>query len=406
MLTDINWPSPQRLAVKVKTAAEKMIRQEHPWLFESSITKQNPVEGRAGDLAIVFDHKKNKFLALGLYDPDSPMRIKLLQFKKPSQLNEQWFEQKIKSAYDLRTPLLQTQTTGYRLIHGENDGLPDLITDVYQDVLVVKLYSAIWLPYLKEILPLLIKYSQCHTIVLRLSRSLQSKPDYLNGLYDGQIIYGSLPQEEIQFLEHGLQFSANVVHGHKTGYFLDHRHNRKKVGLLANGKTVLDVFSYAGGFTVHAFKGGATKVISLDISNQALAIAQKNVRLNFTDAQHEILAVDAFEGLAQLAAQGKQFDIVVIDPPSFAKRDAERERALQSYAKLTQLGVQLVKKNGLLVMASCSSRIKAEDFFPVVIQTLKESGRPFKELERTFHDIDHPIGFKEGEYLKCGYYRL
>lgn len=391
-----------RIAIKVKSSVEKIIRKGHPWLFENGITKVSK-EGKAGDLAIIFDNKKNKFLAIGLYDPFSPIRVKVLQANKSANINEAWFENKIQSAYEKRLPLLQTKTNSYRLIYGENDGLPSLIADVYDDVLVMKIYSLIWLPFLEILQPILLKISQCKTLVLRLSRNVQQQKTELNGLHDGQVLHGILENETIIFTEHGLKFQANVIKGHKTGYFLDHRHNRKKVGELAKGKRVLDVFSYAGGFSVHALAGGAKEVISLDISKQALALSEENAALNSHRGQHKTMAIDAFEGLEQLRRQGKKFDLVIIDPPSFAKKDAEKQRALHSYGRLAKLGVQLVAKNGILLLASCSSRVTADEFFETVLPIVQNTKRPFHIIEKTFHDIDHPISFREGAYLKSIY---
>ena len=402
ILTNLPEFSLQRLALKVKPRGETMLRKGHPWLFESAIIKQNK-PGNAGDMAIIYD-KKNKFLAIGLYDPYSPIRVKILASKKQVQINASWFEVKIAAAYELRKPLLETDTSSYRLIHGENDGFPGLIADVYADVLVVKLYTPIWMPYLKTVLPILLKQSNCKCIVLRLSRNLQNLPELLHGLKDGSILYGKLDAEEIIFKEHGLLFSANVIHGHKTGYFLDHRHNRKRLGELAGGKTVLDVFSYAGGFTVHALAGGAKEVTSLDISKQALEMAKKNVALNFENVNHKTMAEDAFAGLQKLFDENKKFDIVVVDPPSFAKKDAEREKALHSYGRLAKLAVRLVKKNGVLLLASCSSRVSADEFFARVSGELRSCNRKITELEKSFHDVDHPVGFAEGGYLKSVYF--
>lgn len=408
MFSKLSSYSPKSIAIKVKPVVERIVRKAHPWIFEEAIVKQS-VDGKSGDLAIVYDQKKNKFLALGLYDPHSPIRIKLLQYHQPAKINKDWFQQKIEKSYQIRQSLLTTtDTNSYRLIHGENDGLPSFIADIYADVLVVKLYAAIWLPYLKTILPILQSITGCKVIVLRLSRSLQNLTEELQGLEDGQVLYGKLKKEEVIFREHGLQFSANVVKGHKTGYFLDHRHNRLKVGKMAKNKKVLDVFAYAGGFSVHALGGGAIEVVSLDISKHALEMAKKNVALNprLNVSKHKILVADAFEGLKQLYKQKRFFDIVVVDPPSFAKRDSERKKALKKYAQLCQLAIPLVSKGGILLMASCSSRVSANDFFEVILQNLQSSGRRFRELERTFHDIDHPIGFEEGKYLKAIYYRM
>ncbi|WP_103068304.1 class I SAM-dependent rRNA methyltransferase [Aquimarina sediminis] len=394
----------KRLAIKLKPSAEKIVKRKHPWVFEDSIAKQN-IEGDTGDLVIVYDTKKNNFLACGLYDPYSPIRVKLIHFGKPTQINEDWFAAKVSQAYEIRKPLLKTDTNSYRLLFGENDNLPGFIADIYDNVLVVKLYSHIWFPYLNWIIKPLIDITGCDCIVLRLSRMLQSKGEIYN-LKDGQVIYGTLENEVIIFREHGVLFSANVIKGHKTGYFLDHRHNRKRVGELAKGKTVLDVFSYAGGFSVHALKGGAKEVISLDISKQALDMAKENSTLNIHQGKHKIMVADAFEGLQSLIDTKKKFDIVVIDPPSFAKRESEIQKAKNSYARLAVLGSKLVVNNGILVLASCSSRVIAEDFFDISEESIISTGRTFSILQKTKHDIDHPINFPEGAYLKCGYYRL
>lgn len=396
---------PEHLAFKVKSAVERAIRQEHPWVFEGGIVKQSKA-GKAGDLAVIFDNKDNKFLAVGLYDPLSPIRIKLLQFKNPAHIDEHWFRNKIAQAANIREPLFATDTNSYRLIHGENDGLPGLVADVYDTVLVIKLYTAIWLPYLQDLLPILLTVSSCETVVLRLSRALQNEPEVMQGLQDGQVLRGKLVEETIIFREHGLRFAANVVHGHKTGYFLDHRHNRQKIGTLAAGKNVLDIFAYAGGFSVHALAGGAREVTSLDISQQALEMAKKNVALNELQAHHQTMAMDAFAGLEQLYQEGKRFDVVIVDPPSFAKRDNERDKALLSYARLARLAVRIVQRSGILMLASCSSRVSAEDFFATVLAEMNKSERKYQELERTFHDIDHPIGFPEGAYLKSIYFQM
>lgn len=394
----------QRLAIKLKPSAEKMVRKEHPWIFENSIAKQSN-KGNTGDLAIIYDNKKNKILAIGLYDPYSPIRIKLIQFKKAAQINNDWFATRIQEAYQLRKPLLETDTNSYRLLFGENDRMPGFIADVYNQVLVIKLYSHIWFPYLNWIVPHLIEVSNCNTVVLRLSRSLQTTGNTF-GVSDGDVIYGTLKDEVVIFREHGVLFSANVIKGHKTGYFLDHRHNRKRVGELANNKTVLDVFSYAGGFSIHALTGSAKEVTSLDISKHALEMAKENAQLNTHSGTHNIMVADAFEGLQQLIDDKQRFDIVVIDPPSFAKRESEIDGAKNSYARLARLGARLVVNKGILVLASCSSRVQSDVFFSICEEHIINAGRSFTILEKTFHDIDHPIAFKEGAYLKCGYYLL
>lgn len=400
----IEFPNIQtkRLAVKLKSKAEKYVKQGHPWIFEDSITKINK-QGEAGDITVLFDQHKDKVFAIGLYDPDSPIRIKVIS-ASPAKIDANFFKEKIAVAFSKRKQLLETDTDSYRFIFGENDGFPGLIADVYKHVLVVKLYTPIWFPYLESILPELVQMSKCETVVMRLSRNLQRLDTY--GITDGQVIDGVLSDEVVYFKEHGIKFSANVIHGHKTGYFLDHRHNRKRVGELSKGKRVLDVFSYAGGFSVHALAGGANEVVSLDISAQALKVAIQNGKLNLNNGVHKTMAIDAFIGLQQLIDAKERFDIVVIDPPSFAKSAKEIDSAKHSYSRLAILGAQLVTQKGILVLASCSSRVSPQQFFDISEQGIIKAQREFKRIDKTFHDSDHPIGFPEGAYLKCGYYRL
>jgi len=393
----------QTLAIKLTSVGERSVRSHHPWIFSESIEKVSK-EGKAGDICIIFSHTKNKVIGVGLYDPDSPIRIKMLHFDSGAKLTADFFSEKINAAFALRQHLLQSKTNSYRLLFGENDGFPGLIADVYDHVLVVKLYSAIWFPYFESILNILIEVSECDCSVLRLSRALQQSPQH--GLTDGTVIFGTLTEEVVPFMEHGVRFSANVIKGHKTGYFLDHRENRRQVGKLSKGMKVLDVFSYAGGFSVHALAGGAKEVTSLDISKQALDVALENGKLNSYSGQHHIIAGDAFKELERLISEKKKYNIVVIDPPSFAKSAKETAMARKKYAQLAQLGVQLTAPNGLLVLASCSSRILAVDFFRINTEALKASGRGFQVENKTYHDEDHPIGFPEGAYLKCGYYRI
>jgi 23S rRNA (cytosine1962-C5)-methyltransferase len=392
----------KRLAVKLNAKGEQFVVKGHPWVFSNSIVKIND-DAQTGDLAIVFSKNKNKLIGIGLYDANSPIRIKMLH-NGPATIDETFFKKKIEEAYKKRMPLFKTNTNSYRLIFGENDGFPGLIADVYAEVLVMKLYSEIWLPYLEEILPSLQEVSKAKTVVLRLSRSLKNSE--LHNFKDGEVIYGKLNNEVVEFVEHDVKFSANVTKGHKTGYFLDHRANRKQVGAWSKGKIVLDVFSYAGGFSVHALYNGAKEVTSLDISKQALEIAVQNGKLNNYAGTHKTIAGDAFVEMEKLINNKQTFDVVVIDPPSFAKQASEISLAKKKYAQLAVLGVRLTSKKGLLVLASCSSRVVSQSFFNINTQSLNNEGRTYKTILTTQHDIDHPITFPEGAYLKCAYYRF
>jgi 23S rRNA (cytosine1962-C5)-methyltransferase len=394
----------KNLAVKLSAKGEQFVVKGHPWVFSNSIIKIND-DPQTGDLAIIFSKNKNKVVGLGLYDTDSPIRIKIIHNAETKvEINATFFHHKIEAAFKKRAELLQTNTNSYRLLFGENDGFPGLIADVYDKVLVVKLYSEIWIPYLEPILESLQQISDAETVVMRLSRSLQNSNNH--ELSDGEVIFGTLENEVVKFVEHDVKFTANVIKGHKTGYFLDHRDNRRRVGEFSKGKTVLDVFSYAGGFSVHALANGATEVTSLDISKQALDLARANGKLNTYLGQHKTISGDAFKEMKALIKTGKRFDVVVIDPPSFAKQQSEIDLAKKKYAQLAQLGAQLTAKNGLLVLASCSSRVLAQAFFDLNVQALNSQTRLYETLLKTKHDSDHPISFPEGAYLKCAYYRF
>jgi len=391
-------------ATKLSISAENYVKKGHPWVFSESIIKLSD-KAITGDLLIIFSQKNNKLIGIGLFDADSPIRIKVIYHgAKSIKVNDGFFKRKIEIAKEKRLSLLETKTNSYRLIFGENDGFPSLIADVYNKILVIKLYSGIWFPYLQGLVLSLKEISNSETVVLRLSRSLQNSNSHT--FEDGEVILGELNNEIVEFVEHGINFSANVIKGHKTGYFLDHRENRRQVGLLSKNKSVLDVFSYAGGFSVHALANGATEVTSVDISERALETALQNGKLNQYSGEHEIIVGDAFEILNQLIAKGKTYDVVVIDPPSFAKRESEINLAKKKYAQLAQLGEKLTSTNGILVLASCSSRVTADVFWEINDKTLKKSKRNHSVMQKTRHDVDHPVGFPEGAYLKCGYYRL
>lgn len=396
--------TPKRLAVKLNAKGEQFVVKGHPWVFSNSIVKIND-NASTGDLAIIFSKNKNKVVGLGLYDAESPIRIKIIHNAETKvEINAAFFHHKIEVALEKRLELLQTNTNSYRLLFGENDGFPGLIADVYDNVLVVKLYSEIWLPYSEPILESLQQISNAKTVVMRLSRNLQNSKNH--SFKDGEVIFGTLENQVVEFVEHDVKFSANVIKGHKTGYFLDHRANRRRVGILSKGKSVLDVFSYAGGFSVHALANGATEVTSLDISKQALDMARENGKLNAYSGKHKTISGDAFEEMKGLIKKGKTYDVVVIDPPSFAKQQSEIDLAKKKYAQLAELGEKLTSKKGLLVLASCSSRVLAEDFFDLNERVLNAQSRLFETELKTKHDSDHPIAFTEGAYLKCGYYRF
>ncbi|MCP4085317.1 MAG: class I SAM-dependent rRNA methyltransferase [Actinomycetia bacterium] len=398
-------PAPKRLAVRVSKPVRRHIRKGHPWVYDEAITSVKGADGAApGDLAVVFDDDRS-FLAIGLWDPNSPIRIRILHTGKPLTISRAFWQTRIEEALDRRDPLAEDPaTTGWRVIHGEDDRLPGLVVDRYDTTLVVKLYTAAWIPHLADVVPELQAALSPERIVVRLARTVQRGETH--GLADGDTIVGHAAGGPVEFLENGLRFEADVVQGQKTGHFLDQRDNRARVADLAQSTDVLDVFSCTGGFSVHAAAGGARSVHSIDMAPAAIDTALRNMARNGDNESvaacgHRTTVGDAFEVMADLAAAGEQYDIVVVDPPSFASKQADIGRAVRAYGHLTRLAVALIRPGGVLVQASCSNRIGADEFFTIIHDAARLTSRRLEEIERTGHAIDHPIGFEQGSYLKA-----
>ncbi|MDE2858207.1 MAG: class I SAM-dependent rRNA methyltransferase [Chloroflexota bacterium] len=403
-LSKLPEPAVKNIAVRVKPAAERAIRQGHPWVFEESIVKQSHL-GNAGDLAVIYDRDKNRFLAVGLYDPFSPIRIKILQREKPERINYAWFVKTLEAAQAQRQALIDTGITGYRLVYGESDKLPALVIDRYGDTLVMKLYTVAWLPQMKTLIAAMRKTLKFQNLVLRLSRALQSQRHdilRLHGLADGQVLLGAGNLTRAPFVENGLRFEADVRRGHKTGFFFDQRDNRQKARELANGRRILDVFAYSGGFSVYGLAGGAKSILALDSSEPALEALKANVALNGLDEKRVgVMVADAFAGLRELVDARRRFNLVIIDPPALANNRANVQKAVFAYRRLVELGLALLAEDGLLLMSSCSSRITMEMFYNLVTRSADAAGYELEITETTSHALDHPIGFPEAEYLKA-----
>ncbi len=384
-----------------------MIRGGHPWLYDASIREQNR-PGQPGELAVLFD-RQDKFLALGLYDPLSPIRVRVLHCGKPVTADDNWWRARLQTTLARRDGLFDAQTTGHRCISGESDGWPGLVLDRYDTTFVLKLYSAAWLPRVGEVVGWLREALQPERLVLRLSRNIQSLAEKEFNLREGQMLVGDAPGGPVVFLETGIRFEAEVIRGQKTGFFLDQRENRRRVETLAAGRDVLNAFSFSGGFSLYAARGGARSTTDLDISSHALDSARRNFALNAANphiaaCRHECAQADTFDWLA--ASPRADFDLVILDPPSLAKREAERAGAIQAYRRLTLLGLPRLRPGGILVAASCSAHVSAPEFHDAVLDALRSSRRKFVELVRTAHAPDHPATFPEAQYLKCVFARL
>jgi 23S rRNA (cytosine1962-C5)-methyltransferase len=408
---------------------ESQIRSGHPWLFADSVREQNR-EGASGELAVIYD-RQDRFLAIGLFDPDSPLRVRVLHAGKPVTIDPAWWRQRFREAVGRRDGMFDQQTTGYRCTNGESDGWPGLVLDRYDTTFVLKLYTAAWLPRLNEIADLLSELPAGDRIVLRLSRNIQPAANGSFGIGEGLLASRSVGEPAsrsapvtdsftsspargqvvdlapVIFRESGLAFEADVLRGQKTGFFLDQRENRRIVESLARGRDVLNAFSFTGGFSVYAARGGARSVTDIDISEHALAGARRNFSLNpqnptVTACRHETIQADAFDWLER--SPKRSFDLVILDPPSLARRESERSKAIAAYRNLSRAGIRRLRPGGILTAASCSAHVTAEEFFDAVRQAARQSGRTFAELRTTGHPPDHPTTFVEANYLKCIYF--
>lgn len=397
------------LAVRIDPPAERAIRDGHPWLFGDSVASVSR-EAPAGTVAVLFD-RKNRFLAAGLYDPEGPIRVRILVRGSSRKIGPELFRERLQDALALRSDVASGDTTGFRVLHGENDRMPGLVADLYRRTVVLKLYTGAWLPRLPELLPSFQELLAPERILLLSARRVRSggsvSGDQGSDDHPGEgILLGPPLDEGVAFLETGLRFEAHPFRGHKTGFYLDQRENRRKLEQeVSRGDRVLNVFSYSGAFSVYAARGGAAEVVSVDQAAPALDQAQRHFALNEDDAgvadcDHRTLQGDAFEVMESLTGRGEIFDVVVIDPPSFATAAAHRKRALSAYGRLTGLAMKLLRRGGLLAQFSCSSRVEADAFFSRVRSSARTADRPLEELDRTGHPADHPVGFPEGAYLK------
>jgi 23S rRNA (cytosine1962-C5)-methyltransferase len=415
----------ERHAVRVTADALRQIRSGHPWVFDRSI-RSGPRDAAPGDLGVVFDPKR-RFAAIGLWDPLSPIRLRILHHGSPTPIDDGFWRNRIDDAIGRRAPLWRSPnsgpagparrsggrgndtidgsdgwgaTTGWRAVHGENDRLPGLVADRYGSCLVVKLDTAALEPHLGPIVDALVVGlgavgAAVEQVVVRSSRTVGAPP---------RMARGTRPGAPVRFRENGLALTADVWQGQKTGHFLDQRDNRALVGSLAAGADVLDVFCCTGGFSVNAAAGGARSVVSTDLSRWALAATERHLALNaerIGAVDHTTIRGDAFEVLAALSRQARRFDLVVVDPPSFAAKAADRDRAVAAYRRLAALAADLIRPGGRLFQASCSSRVDSGTFDRAVAAGMADAGRGWAPGERTGHAVDHPIGFPEGAYLKA-----
>jgi 23S rRNA (cytosine1962-C5)-methyltransferase len=376
------------------------LRAGHPWVFRKAIEKA-PKGLAPGTIVDVTDD--GRFVARGYFDPHSAITVRVLTREPAEAIDADFWRRRIARALALRRELVHG-TTGYRMVHGESDGLPGVVADRYGAFAVLKLYSAGLVPHRSAIVEALRAEAEGLEGVFGRDEVPRDDDDE-GGAPAGRVLWGAEPPELLAIDEHGMRLLVDVRRGQKTGHFLDQRENRRMVrGLAADRPEALNLFSYTGGFSVAAALGGAKHVVSVDVDQDAIRLARENFRANGLDpADHAFAAEDCFEILARYRREGRRFDLVVCDPPAFAKSQRAVDAAIAGYASLNRAALAVVAPGGLLVTASCSARVSVEQFTDAVKEAAFKARVDLQLVAETRQPPDHPVSlqFREGRYLKC-----
>lgn len=386
--------------VYLRPGKEKPVLGLHPWIFSGAIAR---VEGAVagGDLVEVAD-ARGRWLARGYYNPQSQIVVRLLTWDAAEAIDEPFWRRRLAAAAALRDALsLTSVTNAYRLVHAESDRLPGLVVDRYGDWLVVQFLTLGVETRRELLLRLLAEHFSPAGIVERSDVSVRRQ----EGLpLRGGVVWGEAPPAELVVEEHGLRFVVDLLGGQKTGFYVDQRENRRIVAAYARGRRVLNVFSFTGAFGLYALAAGATHVTNVDSSFEALTCAEATLRLNGFDPDRQADAIcgDVFQVLRDLRNRGERYDLVILDPPKFARSKAELDGAARGYKDINLLGLQLLNPGGILATFSCSGLVTAELFQKIVYGASVDAGRPVQVLARLGQGPDHPLllSFPEGEYLK------
>lgn len=376
------------------------MKQRHPWLFAGSVGR---LEGRArpGDTVEVLADNLRP-LGRAAYSPQSQIRARFWTFDADESVDDAFFKRRIAAAVARREALPELRgQDGVRLIHAESDGLPGVIADRYGDTVVVQLTSAGADKWRQAIVAGLVKATGCARVYERSDSEVRA----LEGLQPTTgWLYGEAPAEPLAIMENGVRLAVDIAGGHKTGFYLDQRENRRLLGELAAGREILNCFCYTGGFSLQALAGGAANVLSIDSSGPALAQARANLALNpqLPAARAEWQEADVFQALRDFRQAGRKFDLIVLDPPKFAPSAAHAERAARAYKDINVLGCRLLRPGGMLMTYSCSGGIGLELFQKIVAGAAHDAGRDARIVRRLAGAADHPVAlnFPEGEYLK------
>jgi 23S rRNA (cytosine1962-C5)-methyltransferase len=378
---------------------ERSVMRRHPWIFEGSVARLKG-RARAGDTVEVLADDGRR-LGRAAFSPRSQIRARLWSFDPEEIIDHAFFKRRIKAAVAARTALPELRgQQGLRLIHGESDGLPGVIADRYGDTVVLAVNSAGGEKWRDALVAALLQATGCARIFERSDSDVRG----LEGLEPRSgPLHGGEPGEVI-IEEHGLRLEVDIAGGHKTGFYLDQRDNRRLARDLAAGRSVLNCFCYTGGFSLQALAGGAAQVLSIDSSGPALEGARRNLALNpqLPADRAEWRDADVFEELRALKKAGARFDFIILDPPKFAPSAAHAERAARAYKDINLLGFRLLNPGGLLMSYSCSGGIGLELFQKIVAGAASDAGVDARILRRLAAAPDHPVAlaFPEGEYLK------
>ncbi|MEG2366390.1 MAG: class I SAM-dependent rRNA methyltransferase [Alistipes sp.] len=387
--------------LRLRKGKEESLLRRHPWVFSGAvdyISAEDESEITEGVLVDVHTAAGN-FIARGHYQAGS-IAVRILTFED-EEINRAWWQHHLTVARDVRRALQLTDdeaTNCYRLVHGEGDSLPGLVVDIYEKTAVMQCHSiGMYNARLEIAAALRAVYGEALTAIY--DKSSQTLPKNYIGAVDGYL-WGSSDHKSHVVVEHGEQFLVNWEEGQKTGFFLDQRDNRALVRHYAKGRTVLNTFCYTGGFSVYALSGGAKEVCSVDSSERAIALTDENIRLNFgAEAPHTALAADAMEYLKDI---DDKYDLIILDPPAFAKHYKVLGNALQGYKKLNARALAQIKSGGILFTFSCSQAVSKELFRTTVFSAAAIAGRKVRILHQLTQPADHPINIyhPEGEYLK------
>jgi len=383
----------------LKPGREKSLLRRHPWIFSGAVAR---AEGGPDTGDTVAVHAAGgEFLACAAYSPVSQIRARVWSWDEKERIDGDFLRARLRRALEARERLICAETSdAMRIVHGESDGLPGVIVDRYGEVVVLQLLSAGAERWRAELADGVRELTGCACLYERSDADVRE----LEGLpARGGALHGALPAAGVHIREHGLRYGVDVATGHKTGFYLDQRDNRKRVGELSQGRDVLNCFCYTGGFTLNALAGGAASVLSVDSSASALAQAQDNLRLNELDAARaEWQEADVFKYLRILRDQGRSFDLIVLDPPKFAPTAAFAEKASRGYKDINLLALKLLRPGGLLASFSCSGGISAELFQKILAGAALDAGVDASIIGHFAAAADHPVllSFPEGDYLK------